>query len=67
MKMTKDYINKTRQAVNFLSHVYHDKTEIIAVIQLLQAEGRTDDLINVLFVVRDFAQELINELKKIRR
>lgn len=65
--MTKDYINKTRQAVNFLSHVYHDKTEIIAVIQLLQAEGRTDDLINVLFVVRDFAQELINELKKIRR
>lgn len=30
----------------------------------IQAEGRTDDLINELCVVRDFSQDLINELKK---
>lgn len=63
--MTKDYINKTRQAVNFLCHLYNDDMEIVATIHKMQAEGRTDDIINELCVVRDFSQALINELKKI--
>lgn len=61
--MTKDYINKTRQAVNFLCNLYSDDMAVVATIQTMQAEGRTDDLINELFVVRDFSQSLINELK----
>lgn len=64
MKMTNDYINKTRQAVNFLCHLYNDDMELVARVQTMQAEGRTDDLINELCVVRDFSQELIDELKK---
>lgn len=62
--MNKDYINKTRQAVNFLCHLHNDDMEIVATIHTMQAEGRTEDLINELCVVRDFSQALINELKK---
>ena len=63
--MNQDYINKTRQAFNFLCHLYNDDMELIATIHTMQAEGRTDDLINELCAVRDFSQALINELKKI--
>ena len=62
--MTNDYINKTRQAVNLLCLLYSRDMEIVASILTMQAEGRTDDLINELCVVRDFSQALINELKK---
>lgn len=63
--MNQDYINKTRQAVNFLCHLYSDDMEIVATIHTMQVEGRTEDLIKELCVVLDFSQALINELKKI--
>lgn len=65
--MNQDYINNTQQAVNFLCSMYRDDMAVVAIIETMQAEGRTDDLINELCVVRDFAQKLIDELKKIRR
>lgn len=60
--MNQDYINKTRRAVNFLCLLYSQDMKIVASILTMQAEGRTEDLIKELCVVRDFSQSLINKL-----
>ena len=62
--MTEDYINKTRIATDFLCEVYNDDIPVVAEIRTAQAEGDTQFLINELCAVRDFAQGLINDLKK---
>ena len=62
--MTEDYINKTRIATEFLCAVYNDDIPVVAELRTAQAEGNTQDLINELCVVRDYAQGLINGLKK---
>lgn len=62
--MTEEYITKTRLATEFLCAVYKDDIPVVAEIRTSQAEGDTQYLINELCAVRDFAQGLINELKK---
>ncbi|MGM9739208.1 MAG: hypothetical protein ACI3ZP_01265 [Candidatus Cryptobacteroides sp.] len=61
--MTNDYISKTQQAVNFLCSLYHDNMKVVAIIKTMQAEGRTEDLINELCFVRDLSQKFINDLE----
>ena len=63
--MTEDYINKTREAVEFLTHIYSgDITEVAAILSH-QAEGHTEALIDRLYVVKLFIEEQIKDLKKI--
>lgn len=47
---------------NFLCLLYSQDMKIVASILTMQAEGRTEDLIKELCVVRDFSQSLINKL-----
>lgn len=63
--MTKEYINKTREAVEFLTHIYSgDITEVAAILSH-QAEGHTEALIDRLYVVKLFIEEQIKDLRKI--
>ena len=63
--MTEEYISKTRAATEFLCAVYNDDAPMVALIRISRAEGDTQYLINELCAVRDFAQALIDELKKL--
>ena len=63
--MTEDYINKTREAVEFLTHIYSDDMREVAAILSHQAEGHTEALIDRLYVVKLFIEEQIKDLKKI--
>lgn len=63
--MTEDYINKTREAVDFLTHIYSEDMAAVAAILSNQAEGQTEALIDRLYVVKLFIEEQINDLKKI--
>lgn len=63
--MTEEYINKTREAVDFLTHIYSDDMAAVASILSHQAEGHTEALIDRLYVVKLFIEEQIKDLKKI--
>ena len=63
--MTEEYINKTKEAVNFLTHIYSGDVREVASILSHQAEGHTEALIDRLYVVKLFIEEQINDLKKI--
>ena len=63
--MTEDYINKTREAVDFLTHIYSDDMREVAAILSNQAEGRTEPLIADLKLVQRYTEELIEKLKNI--
>lgn len=63
--MTEEYINKTREAVDFLTHIYSDDMREVASIFSHQAEGHTEALIDRLYVVKLFIEEQIKDLKKI--
>ena len=63
--MTEEYINKTKEAVNFLTHIYSEDMKVVASILSHQAEGNTEALIDNLYVVKLFIEELIKDLKKI--
>lgn len=63
--MTEEYINKTKEAVNFLTHIYSEDMKAVASILSNQAEGNTEALIDNLYVVKLFIEELIKDLKKI--
>lgn len=63
--MTEEYINKTREAVDFLTHIYSDDMREVASILSHQAEGHTEALIDRLYVVKLFIEEQIKDLRKI--
>ena len=63
--MTEEYISKTKEAVNFLTHIYSEDMAAVASILSNQAEGRTEPLIADLKLVQRYTEELIEKLKKI--
>lgn len=63
--MTEEYINKTKEAVNFLTHIYSDDMAAVASILSNQADGRTGPLIADLKLVQCYIEELIEKLKNI--
>ena len=63
--MTEEYINKTKEAVNFLTHIYSEDMKSVAFILSCQADGNTGALIDNLYVVKLFIEEMIKNLKKI--
>ena len=63
--MTEEYINKTREAVDFLTHIYSGDVREVASILSHQAEGHTEALIDRLYVVHLYTEELIKKLKAI--
>lgn len=63
--MTEEYINKTREAVDFLTHIYSEDMVAVASILSHQAEGHTEALIDRLYVVKLFIEEQIKYLRKI--
>lgn len=63
--MTEEYINKTKEAVNFLTHIYSEDIKDVASILSHQAEGHTEALIDRLYVVKLFIEEQIKYLRKI--
>ena len=63
--MTEEYINKTRKAVNLLTHIFSEDTALIASVLSYQAEGNTEALIANLYGLNSFIEELIKELEKI--
>ena len=63
--MTEDYINKTRGAVDFLTHIYSEDMAEVASILSHQAEGHTEALIDRLYVVKLFIEEQIKDLRNI--
>lgn len=63
--MTEEYINKTREATNFLFAVFNGEMPIIADIQTAQAEGDTETLLKYLFGIRRYVIQLIDQLKQL--
>ena len=63
--MTEEYINKTREAVNFLCAVFNDEMPIIADIRTAQAEGDTETLLKYLFGIRRYVIQLRDQLKQL--
>ena len=63
--MTEEYINKTKEAVNFLTHIHSEDTTLVASILSYQADGNTEMLIKLLHVEGLYIDELIQDLKKI--
>lgn len=63
--MTEEYINKTREAVNFLTHIYSEDMKSVEFILSCQADGNTGALIDNLYIVKLFIEKMIKELKKI--
>lgn len=63
--MTEEYISKTKEAVNFLTHIYSEDMKSVAFILSNQADGNTDALIDNLYVVKLYIEEMIKNLKKI--
>ena len=63
--MTEEYIGKTQEAVNFLTHIYSEDMAAVASILSNQAEGRTEPLISYLKLVQCYTEELIEKLKNI--
>ena len=61
--MTEEYINKTREAVDLLTHIYSEDMVAVAAILSNQAEGRTEPLIADLKLVQRYTEELIEKLK----
>lgn len=61
--MTEEYINKTREATNFLCVVFNDDIPTVAEIQTAQAEGDTETLLKYLFGIRTYVIKLIDKLK----
>lgn len=64
--MTEEYINKTREAVDFLTHIYSEDMAAVASILSHQAEGRTEPLIADLKLVQRYTEELIKKLKSMK-
>ena len=64
--MTEGYINKTKEAVNFLTHIYSEDMAAVAAILSHQAEGRTEPLIADLKLVQRYTEELIEKLKAMK-
>lgn len=64
--MTEEYINKTREAVDFLTHIYSEDMAAVASILSNQAEGRTEPLIADLKLVQRYTEELIKKLKSMK-
>lgn len=64
--MTEDYINKTKEVVNFLTHIYSEDMREVASILSNQAEGRTEPLIADLKLVQCYTEELIKKLKSMK-
>lgn len=63
--MNEEYINKTKEAVNFLTHIYSEDMNSVAFILSNQADENTGVLIDLLYVVKLFIEGMIKDLKKI--
>ena len=63
--MTDEYISRTKEAVNFLTHIYSEDMKSVAFILSCQADGNTEALIDNLYVVKLFIEETIKDLKEI--
>lgn len=63
MDSENSFINKTKQAVNFLTHVYNSSASDVGRIVLAQAEGDADTLRKYLITVRDFVNKMISKLE----
>lgn len=63
--MTKEYIDKTKEAVDLLCDVFKDNIKILASIQTAQAEGDTKRIIYFLNLVKTYTNELISKLNHI--
>lgn len=60
------YIEKTRTIVNFLSHTLSENMEMVAMIQVAQAEQDTDRLIELLGLIKGRVEDWIEELKTMK-
>ena len=63
--MNEEYINRTKEAVNFLTHIYSEDVNSVAFILSKQADGNTEALIDLLYVLKLYIEEMIKDLKKI--
>ena len=63
--MAEEYINKTREATNFLCAVFNDDIPTVADIRTAQAEGDTETLLKYLFDIRRYVIQLIDQLKQL--
>ena len=63
--MTEEYISRTKEAVNFLTHIYSEDMKSVALILSHQADGNTEVLIDLLYVLKLYIEEMIKNLKKI--
>ena len=61
--MAEEYINKTREATNFLCAIYNNDIPTVADIRTAQAEGDTVTLLKYLFDIRAYVIKLIDQLK----
>lgn len=60
----KEYINKTRQATNFLMHVFAENVQFTAGIVTAQADHDTERLLDLLGIIKGRVEDWIEELKK---
>ena len=63
--MNEEYINRTKEAVNFLTHIYKEDMNSVAFILPKQVDGNTETLIDLLYVLKLYIEEMIEDLKKI--
>lgn len=53
-----------KEAINFLKHIYSESVPDIANILVAEAEGDKETIRRYLTSVRDYVEELLNELEK---
>lgn len=62
MSRTKEQALTT--SCNFLKHIYQDNINIVAAITVLEADESYDGIVEELVRVKEFIDELIEELKQ---
>lgn len=60
-----EYIKQTSRAVNLLCQIFSEDMITVAKIRTSQAEGKTEALIDTLYVVKLYIGELIKDLEEI--
>lgn len=53
-----------KEAVNFLTHIYHDSITDVAAIKVAEADNDKVTIKNYLMYVHDYTGRLINQLKE---
>lgn len=60
-----EYVNKTRQVTDFLTHVFGESYQCVATIVTAQADQDTTRLIDLLGLVKGRCEDWIKELKEL--